>query len=62
MNKYFDAIYKMKIVKSGKERESKMHNYDLKVIRELIERYETEERVRKRGGGELEPRKIRKKQ
>jgi len=49
MNKDFDEVYKMKIVKSGKERESKLHNYDLKVIRELIERYETKERVRTRG-------------
>ena len=40
----------MKIVKSGKERRLKLHNYDLKVIRELNERYEAKERVRTRGG------------
>ena len=49
MNKDFDEVYNMKIVRSGKERESKLHKYDLKVIRELIERYETKERVRTRG-------------
>ena len=31
-----DEVYKMKIVRSGKERESKMHNYELKIERELI--------------------------
>ena len=62
MNKDFDEVYKMKIVRSGKERESKLHSYDLKVIRELIGRYETKEKVRTRGGRELEPHKIRKKQ
>ena len=46
----FDEVYKTKILQSGKEKESKLHNYDLKFIRELIERYETKERVRTRGG------------
>ena len=50
MNKAFDEVYKIKIVKSGKERKSKLHNYDLKVIRELIERYETNERLITKGG------------
>ena len=50
MNNDFDEVYKMKIVKSGKERESKLHNYDLKVIREFIKGYETKEIVRTRDG------------
>ena len=46
MNKDFDEVYEMKIVTSGKFSELKLHTYGLRVIRELIEGYETKERVK----------------
>ena len=50
MNKEFVETYKIKILMVGLEREEKLHNYELKIRRKLIEIAEIKEIVRIIGG------------
>ena len=50
MNKEFVETYKMNMLIVGLEREYKLHNYELKIRRKLIEIAEIKEIVRIIGG------------